>query len=91
MPTQVTHADLFLLCLQSEEEACFQDHPQESETQANKNDLGQSLHRSAPNANGVEMATLPQRSTVGHSMMMIGERHFWICRGKRSNPSLASR
>jgi hypothetical protein len=32
-------------------------------------DLGQSLRRSAPDANGEEMATLPQRSTVGHWMM----------------------
>jgi hypothetical protein len=34
-----------------------------------KKDLGQSLRRSAPEANGEEMATLPQRSTVGHWMM----------------------
>jgi hypothetical protein len=34
-----------------------------------KKDLGQSLRRSAPDANGEEMATLPQRSTVGHWMM----------------------
>jgi hypothetical protein len=35
---------------------------------SSKKNLGQSLRRSAPNTNGVEMAALPQRSTVGHWM-----------------------